>query len=337
MRIGITYNLKSDLAFSTGVDPDGEVAGELDSPETIEALQKALTSETDSVFLLGGDLRVIDKIRENRIDFVFNIAEGFSGRSRESHIPALLEMLGIPYSGSDPVGLGLALDKSLAKRIAISLGIPTPEFWILGTEEDVSKVPDRFPLFVKPLWQGSSIGIRRSSRVQDRSLLERETGRVFRLRPEEPVLVEKYLAGQEVTVGILGNRDPEILGLMEVAFRDPAEKDFCYSLEVKRDWKALVDYHVPPRLDPAVRKGIEESAVRLFQTIGLRDFSRMDFRVTDDGSFYFLEANPLPGLHPESGDWVILARKKGWSYEELVLRITRFAVERYPKLSPVSK
>ncbi|MBI2167673.1 MAG: D-alanine--D-alanine ligase [Candidatus Omnitrophica bacterium] len=337
MRIGITYNLKSDLATRVSADSTGEEAEEFDLPETIEALQKALAFEADSVFLLGGDLGVIDRIRENQIDFVFNIAEGFSGRSRESHLPALLEMLGVPYSGSDPVGLGLTLDKSLAKRMAISLGIPTPEFWVLETKEDVSKIPDRFPLFVKPLWQGSSIGIRRSSRVQDRPSLEREAGRLFGSHPGESVLAEEYIPGREVTVGILGNKDPEILGLMEITFRDPSEKDFCYSLEVKRDWKALVDYHVPPRLDFTLRKRIEESAIRLFQAMGLRDFARMDFRVTAGGAFYFLEANPLPGLHPGSGDLVILARKKGWSYEELVLRITRFAVERYPELSSISK
>lgn len=241
-------------------------------------------------------------------------------------------MMGIPYSGSDPVGLGVTLDKSLAKRIAISLGIPTPKYRILNRYGELRSVIFKFPLFVKPLWEGSSKGIRRSSRVEDRGALEKELTRLFENDPEAPVLVEEYIPGREFTVGVLGNDPPEIVGVMEIAFRDPTQKDFCYSLEVKRNWKEEVDYYFPAALDKGTREEIEEAALSLFKAFGLRDVARFDFRLNPEGEFYFLEANPLPGLSPESGDLVILARKKGWSYRELILRIMSTAMSRYPQI-----
>ena len=333
MRVGMTYNLKSDLP-PRGIDrlPE-DAAEEFDLPETVEALRGALEGEAHAVFLLGGDLGVREKAERFGVEFVFNIAEGFHGRNREAQIPALLEMMGIPYSGSDPLGLAITLDKSLAKRVAISLKIPTPEFWVLAAPQDSQKVPDRFPLFVKPLWEGSSKGIRRSSCVRDRDALEKELHRLFENYPEAPALVEAYIPGREFTVGILGNSPPEIVGVMEIAFRDPNQKDFCYSLEVKRNWKKEVDYHFPALLDPVTEGAIGEAALELFKSLGLRDIARFDFRVNGEGKFYFLEANPLPGLSPESGDFVLLAQKKGWSYQEFILKIMHAAVSRYPSLN----
>lgn len=337
MRIGITYNLKSDIPPSALASLPEDAVEEFDLPETIEAIRDALASDGHDVFLLGGDLEIISKIKRSQIDFVFNIAEGFHGRNREAHIPALLELLGIPYSGSDPLGLAMTLDKSLAKRIAISHSIQTPEFWVLDDETDLRKAPERFPLFVKPLWEGSSKGIRLSSKVEGPSQLEQEVRRLFDQYPEEPVLVEEYIAGRELTVGVLGNRPPEILGVMEISFRDPSKKDFCYSLEVKRNWKEEVQYKVPPEIDSKSEKEIQEAALCLFSALRLRDVARFDFRMNSKGTIYFLEVNPLPGLSPESGDLVILAKKKGFSYHTLILRILKAALDRYPELTALSK
>lgn len=331
MRLGITYNLKTDLQPSPHIPLVEDAAEELDLPETLEALRAVFAEEGNEVFLLGGDLSIIQKIRVLGIEFVFNIAEGFNGRSREAHIPAVLELLGIPYFGSDPLGLALTLDKALTKHIALSLGLSTPEFWQVEEEAGLGKVPHRFPLFVKPLWEGSSKGIRRSSCVENGSELKKETRRLLENYPEVPILVEEYIPGREVTVGILGNRPPEVLGAMEIAFREPEKKDFCYSLEVKRDWRNLAEYHVPTRLGPDLEKSVGEAALLLFRALRLRDAARVDFRVNPSGEIFFLEANPLPGLHPESGDLVILAKKKGWSYRELVLKMMHAAVERYAR------
>lgn len=331
--MGITFNLKSDFHFSSKEIFPEDAAEEFDLPETIEALCGVLSSGGHEVFLLGGDLAVAEKIKYYRIDFVFNIAEGFQGRNREAHIPALLELMGVPYSGSDPLGLALTLDKSLAKRVALSLGIPTPQFWILRERKESQQIPDQFPLFVKPLWEGSSKGIRLSSRVQDRAALEKEVDRISENYPDLPILVEEYIPGQEVTVGIVGTDPLKVLGVMEIAFQDPHRGDFCYSLEVKRNWRKEVEYWVPARLDPSTEGRIREASLRLFRTFGLRDVARFDFRINPQREFFFLEANPLPGLNPESGDLVILARKNGLSYRELILKITHSAVSRYPRLS----
>lgn len=334
MRIGVTCNLKDDLEhLSPSVLPE-DAAEEWDHSETIQAIQKALQSAGHEVHLLGGDLEVIEKIKRLKIDFVFNLAEGLEGRNRESYIPAILELLGIPYSGSDPLALAATLDKSFAKRIALSAGISTPDFWMAERKEDLASIPkNRYPLFVKPLWEGSSKGIHLSSRVEDSASLEREWSRIFEHYSHQPVLIESYISGQEVTVGIVGNESPEIIGMMEIRFRDPQKKDFCYSLEVKRNWREEVEYLVPPQIEKKVANEIQTAALKLFKVLRLRDVVRFDFRVDLKGKAYFLEANPLAGLSPESGDLVILASKKGIAYRELILRILEAALNRYPNLT----
>lgn len=327
MRIGITHNLKNNSPSPNNFLEDHDE--EFDSPETIEAIRQVLSRAGHEVSLLGGDLEIMEKIKKMGIEFVFNIAEGFGGRSREAHIPALLEMMKIPYSGSDPLALAVTLDKAVTKRIATSLSVPTPDFWTLESAEDVQKIPERFPFFVKPVWQGSSKGIRDSSRVSHRTELKNEINRLFTNDPEDQVMIEKYIPGREFTVGVLGNKAPEVIGMMEISFRNKAKKDFCYSLEVKRNWKEEVEYTSEPALDPSTQQGIYDSSLRIFKALGLRDVARFDFRVNHSGQFYFLEVNPLPGLSPISGDLVILAEKKGWSYDQLILKITQFAFNRY--------
>ena len=180
MRIGITCNLKSELPVSrTGVLPE-DAAEEFDRPETIEAIENVLKNEGHEVYILGGDIHVVEQIKRLGIEFVFNLAEGYEGPSREAHIPALLELMKIPYSGSDPLALSITLDKSLTKCIAVSLSIPTPDFWVIHAEEEIKNIPPRFPFFVKPLWEGSSKGIRRSSRVATGEELAKEVNRIFR-------------------------------------------------------------------------------------------------------------------------------------------------------------
>ena len=333
MRTGITFNLRSDIETNSRAALAEDAAEEFDLPETIASIVEVLKSDGHEVYELGGDLGVMEKIQEWRIEFVFNIAEGFRGRNREAHIPALLELLGVPYSGSDPLALALTLDKPLAKRIALSLGIATPPFWVLEDPSDLGEVPERYPLFVKPAWEGSSMGIRLSSRIKNREELLKETDRLFENYPGEPVLVEEDILGREVTVGLVGNRPPEILGMMEIAFRGQPERDFCYSLEVKRNWREWVDYRYPADLGRETGEEIRAASLRLYETLRLRDVARLDFRVNREGRPYFLEANPLPGLSPESGDLVLMAGKKGWSYRDLILKITRSALSRYPELT----
>lgn len=332
MKIGIAYNLKEKP--SAHLAPD--FYEEFDAPETIDAIARALTSGGHEVVRLGWGIEVIDRIRSSGVEFVFNLAEGLRGRNRESLLPALFELLEIPYTGSDPLTLALTLEKVQAKRIVQSAGIKTPEYAVMASREEVAPLPP-FPLFVKPLHEGSSKGIRLGSRVADREALREQIAWLDRSYGRMPVLVERYVAGREFTVGVLGNERPYLLGMMEIRFRDKARGDLVYSFEVKHDWENLCEYVVPPEMGRDLEGRLRDSAMRAYSVLGCRDVARLDFRVDAAGEVYFLEANPLPGLNPVSGDLVILARRVGWSYEKLILTILRHAEERCRGLKEAGK
>ncbi|MDO8491885.1 MAG: D-alanine--D-alanine ligase [Dehalococcoidia bacterium] len=331
MKIGLCYDLKEAVPVSQG-HPD-DALEEYDSPETVDALAAVFQAAGHSVVKLGGGREFLAKVLQERVDFAFNIAEGLGGcRSREAQVPAVLEMLDIPYSGSDPQCLAVCLDKPLAKKLVAMAGVHTPRCRVVSDARELNGlVADGLPLpaFVKPAYEGSSKGIRSGSRVDsiERAVaVAEELLKLYR----QPVMIEEFIAGDEVTVGMVGNRPPKIVGIMRVV---PKRKDpyFVYSLEVKRDWERRVDYEVPARLEAGAIRQIESSSLAAFEVLGCRDFSRMDFRISRDGTPYFLEVNPLPGLNPRSGDLPIMAGKMGWSYQRLVSAILNAALERYPQ------
>jgi D-alanine-D-alanine ligase len=205
MRIGIAFDLKGDFSID-GRRPDDWLE-EYDSEGTIQALQDAIAALGHEAICLGGGRTFLERISKNPVDLVFNLAEGSRGRSREAHIPALLEMLEIPYTHSDPLTLAVTLDKEMAKRIVLSEGIPTPAFKLIRNQRDAENIGLPFPLFVKPAYEGSSKGIRSHSRVEGEEELEREIQRLLK-EYGTPVLVETFLPGREFTVGVLGNGSP---------------------------------------------------------------------------------------------------------------------------------
>ena len=326
LRVGITYNLRKD--FSASEQEPIDALEEFDSEETIDAIGGVLEEEGCEVIKLGGDIRLLDRLRQSPPDIVFNIAEGLRGRNREAHIPALLEFLGIPYTGSDPLTLSLTLDKAMAKRIVASECIPTPSFKKVERGDDLKGLHLRYPLFVKLCYEGSSKGIRLDSRVLDPSLLEEKVNWLLG-NYGPPLLVEEFVRGPEFTVGILGNEDPYVLGVMQIEIKGVPPEEAVYSLEVKRDWEERVRYHCPPPIGPGLLNKIEEVALRSYRVLGCRDVSRVDIRVGEDGIPYFLEVNPLPGLSPVYGDLPIMAKRMGWEYAELVRAIFRHALKRY--------
>ncbi len=326
LRVGITYNLKKD--FSPSADRPIDAFEEFDAEETIDAIRHVLEGDGHEVTKLGGDTGLIDRLRKTPVDMVFNIAEGHGGRNREAHIPALLEFLGIPYTGSDPLTLSLTLDKSAAKRILVSEGIPTPGFKKVERLEDLEGLPLRYPLFVKLCYEGSSKGVRLDSKVSDLPSLEKKTGWLLETY-RSPVLVEEFIQGPEFTVGILGNKAPSVLGVMQIEIKGVSPSEAIYSLEVKREWEEKVQYLCPPPIDASLLKRIEEVALRSYKVLECRDVSRVDIRVGEDGEAYFLEVNPLPGLSPLYGDLPIMANRMNWSYAQLVRTIFHHALERY--------
>ncbi len=329
------------LALALPRDDDDE---EFDSPETIGALAGALRELGHEVELLGYGEPLLRRLLDSpRPELVWNTAEGNgAGRAREARVPAVLEMLDIPYTGSDPLTLAATLDKDCAKRLVAMAGVATPGWLLLTGPGDWDAAQDelgalRFPVFVKPAFEGSSKGIVSASVIDDREQLRLALDELWDAY-QQPVLVEEFIDGDELTVGIVGNQPPEVVGIMRVLPRESSDKPFIYSLEVKRDFRRRARYECPAQLSIKDTAAVRHAALAAWQALGCRDVARIDFRLRQ-GVPYFLESNPLPGLSPESGDLVILANRSGIGYGELVGRILDAALARHnllaePSLAP---
>jgi D-alanine-D-alanine ligase len=331
MKIGLAYDLK-DSVVSTSSSPE-DALEEYDSPETVQAITAVIESQGHSVVKLGGGKEFVANILQNDVDFVFNICEGLGNyKSREAQVPSVLELLGVPYSGSDPQCLAICLDKPLTKTLVAIAGVRTPK-WRLFTDyeqlQDITDDDSPLPAFVKPAYEGSSKGIRLSSRAETAAQITEVATRLLE-HYQQPVMIEEFIAGDEVTVGMLGNSPPTILGIMRVL---PKQNNahFIYSLEVKREWEQLVDYECPARLEKGVREEITDSSLKVFKILGCRDFARLDFKLDAKGVPYFIEINPLAGLNPKSSDMPIMAYKLGWTYQALISAILNAALQRYPQ------
>ncbi len=330
MRIGLSYDLKETIALQQASCDDA--CEEYDSSETVELIATSLEAEGHTLTMLGGGRNFLSKINHNKVDFVFNIAEGRGTyRSREAQVPSILEMLNIPYSGSDPQCLAICLDKPLAKKLVASEGVSTPTWRVINDRQELGQIDFcrfPFPAIIKPAYEGSSKGIRLTSLVEDarqayeviESLLDKY---------HQPAMIEKVILGDEVTVGIIGNSPPKVLGVMRIL---PKQRNdyFLYTLEVKRNYLELVDYECPACLEEKVLQRIQTSSLKAFEALGCRDFARVDFRVSAGGVPYFLEINPLPGLGVHS-DLVIMATKTGWNHRQLISAVLNAGLERYPQ------
>ncbi|MBI2869403.1 MAG: ATP-grasp domain-containing protein [Chloroflexi bacterium] len=329
MRIGLAYDLKEAVAREHG-GPEDALA-EYDCAETLGYLREAIEADGHTVVTLGGGRQMLENILARPVDFVFNIAEGRgTWRSREAQVPGLLEMLDIPYSGSDPLTLAACLDKALTKQIVSLAGVATPAWTQVSTtgqleRTDWASLP--FPAIVKPVWEGSSKGIKLTS-LADNPEQAAALARDILTEYRQPAIIEQFIAGDELTVGVVGNAPPEVIGVMRILPRQPSER-FVYSIEVKRDWRALVEYECPARLPQAILDRVAGSSLAAFRALGCRDFARIDFRLGAGGRPYFLEINPLPGLGDYS-DLVIMAVKAGWSHRALIQAVLRAALGRYP-------
>jgi D-alanine-D-alanine ligase len=342
LRIGIAFDLAPAERPASGPDDRYE---EFDKPETIEAIAAVLRAEGHEVAFLGDGPELISAVLADRPDFVWNLAEGQGvGRCRESRVPAFLEMLGISYLGSDPLTLAAALDKDVARRlVGDDVGVPAgccfpadaDPLVVASTLARVLKRDSAVgPFILKPAYEGSSKGIR-SDCLAETPVEAAERFECLARDYEQPVLVEEFIAGHEVTVGIIGNGpSAEVIGTMRVRPKVPDDR-FVYSIDVKRNWERLVDYEVPADLSSSARLRIEKAALAAFHALGCRDLARIDFRVRDDVP-YFIEINPLPGLAPRTSDLVILADRKGFNHAELIRRILHVSLVRVGLAQPLS-
>ena len=319
VRIGFTYNMRRENS--------GDYEAEWDLPETITAISSALTKQGHIVIPLEATPDLPRVLSESNVDFVFNIAEGVEGRNREAQVPALCELLNIPYAGSDAATLAIALDKALSKKVLTQHNILTPAFQVMESGREKLSPDLQFPLIVKPNTEGSSKGID-SANVVDNEEELRTTVRIIIEQYRQPVLVEEYISGREFTVALLGYKRPRVLPPMEIKFIDESNKRPVYDYAIKQDWKRHIYYQCPAILSPAELKAVEKIARATFMALDCRDVARVDLRITEDGSIHVLEINPLPGLTPNYSDLVLIAQSTGMDYNSLIAEIIDIGLRR---------
>ena len=323
LRIALCYDLKSDY-LAAGFAPADVM--EFDEEETVAFLEGGLRQLGHHPERVGRGIELARRLAAGeRWDLVFNVAEGVRGRSREAQVPALCEMFDQPYTFSDPLTCAVTLDKSLAKRVVRDHGLPTAPFVLVERPEDAALVDLPLPLFAKPVAEGSSKGVTRLSRIETREELMAACAELIETF-RQPVLVESFLPGREVTVGIVGNDgDAHVLGVLEVSFR--AGADTAYTALNKREYETWVDYQMLDG-EPLAQRA-RELALASFHALGCRDLARVDLRCDAAGEPCFLEVNPLPGLHPTYSDLPILANRSGIPYAELLGQVIEATARRW--------
>lgn len=349
MKVAIVCNVKPQelLEFEEQEEPpsidvfEAEPFAEWDSAKTIKAVFSALKKEYDvEIILAQGDYH--RKLIEKKFDFVFNMAEGLNGLFRESIVPALLEEYNIPYTGSDPLTLGICLDKGRTKEILSYYKIPTPEFLILSSKEEIKGAKINFlPAIVKPIREGSSIGIYNENVCNDEKTLKIKAQELFD-KLKQPVLIEKFLNGREFTVAVLGNYpDLEILPIVEINFSSlPKGANPIYSYEAKWVWdkpeNPLPMFEAPAKIDKKLEEKIKEVVIKSIKIFRVKDWCRVDLRLDEKGVPNILELNPLPGIIPgdnENSCFPKAAKAADLSYDDLILKVMKIARKRYEKSS----
>lgn len=312
LNIGITYDLRRDYLAAGYTE---EETAEFDRADTIEALEEALAAHGYTVRRIGNIKVLVEQLATGeRWDMVFNIAEGLHGFSREAQIPALLEAYRIPCTFSDSLVLALTLHKGITQTVVRSWGIPTPDFFVLQTLADLPKVHIPFPLFAKPVAEGTGKGVSDASKITSAATLEKACRHLLD-RFHQPVLVEAYLPGREFTVGIVGTGDQaRVLGTVEILLKEQAERH-AYSYVNKERYAELVEYRL---VDDAAAFKAGKVALAAWRALGCRDAGRIDLRADAAGEPHFLEVNPLAGLHPQHSDLPIICTLKGISYHQLI-------------------
>lgn len=346
MLIGLTYDLRRDY-LAEGYSE--EETAEFDRPDTIDAIEGALRELGHETDRIGHARSLVQRLAKgDRWDLVFNIAEGLRGFGREAQVPALLDVYGIPYTFSDPLVLALSLHKGMALHVVRDLGLPTAEFAVVADEGDLAaimegshaegaegaeelekrgpwaEIRNRFPLFVKPVAEGTGKGITNASKVESPEELARACRGVW-AKFHQPALVEEFLPGRELTVGIIGTgREAEAIGALEIVLLDHAETN-AYSYQNKEYCEELVKYVLA---EDELAREAQAIALAAWRGLGCRDAGRVDLRAGADGRLRFLEVNPLAGLHPQHSDLPILCTMRRIPYVQLISRIVSSAVSR---------
>lgn len=297
---------------------------------TMQHIKEALV-DTYEVIDLIMDENLIENLENEKVDLVFNLCNGVRGEASLSQLPSLLEFEDIDYTASAPLGHGLAYNKIYSGKIFKASGIPTPGFIQVESIEELENIELEFPLLVKPKDEGSSRGIQDDSLTFDReSLIEKVKHGLETYNP--PMMIMEYIEGTEFTVGVLGNgEDTRILPILEIDFSKlPEGLNKIYSFEAKFEYDDYITYHIPARVDEETYKKISDTAIKAFNSLGLRDYARVDIRLKNDVP-YIIEINSLPGLDRENSDIIKMAAAEGMEYNELIKNIVNITKERISK------
>ncbi len=326
--VGLTYDLREEQVTTEDSPPD--FYGEFDSEENINHLDNGISSLGYDVCRIGNITKLVKFLAEDRrVDLVFNMAEGLWGRSREGQVPAVLEAFKIPYTGSDALAASLCLDKGYAKRLWQQEGLPTSRFYVINTIEDCDgaiKAMESFPLFVKPLQDGSSKGVDSASIIETEQQLRERVAWLIRLY-RQPVLVETYLPGREFTVGILGGDSfARVLGAAEVNAISAGKVSGFHD---KEQWESLSKSYYAPIDSPELSAELGDLALRAYRSLGCQDIGRVDIRCDHAGKPQLLEINPVPAMHPTHSAITTIGRFVGVSYEALLAEMIDHARRRW--------
>ena len=322
MKVGLTYDLRDEY-LAQGLTE--EETAEFDRRDTVDSIDWTLQDLGYNTDRIGNIKSLTSRLADgDRWDMVFNIAEGLRGFGREAQVPALLEAYDIPYTFSDPLVLSLTLHKAMAKHVMRDIGVPTADFVLIEREADIETIDLAFPLFAKPVGEGTGKGINAASKIKTRSELVSVCRNLLKTY-KQPVLVETFLPGREFTVGIVGTaEESRAIGTMEVILNPDAERD-VYSYVNKERCEALVTYHLASDL---AAKQAEAASLAAWKGLGCRDAGRIDLRLDANGMPKVMELNPLAGLHPQHSDLCIIADKVGMTYRSLIEAIMESALKR---------
>ncbi|MCK8060039.1 MULTISPECIES: ATP-grasp domain-containing protein [unclassified Fusibacter] len=323
MRVAIVYNKKN----TNVINPFGMQNKEIYNPKTVKRVADALEAGGHNVEIIDGNMNVIENIRAflppvtegEKFGLVFNMAYGIQGESRYTHIPAMLEMLGIPYVGSTPSGHAVALDKIITKIILQKNDIPTPNFWFFSSaDEDMSGV--EYPVIVKPKMESVSFGLRV---VHNEADLKEAVAYIIS-EFHQQALVEAFIRGREFAVGLIGNDPVEVFPVLEIDLEGDPD-----AIQTADDKKSAPRAKIcPAQITPELEERMKDLSIKVFKSLGLRDFSRVDIRLDEKGDIYILEINSMASLG-STGSYVTAALAYGLDFNSLVNRMLDVATIRY--------
>jgi len=329
-RVGLTYDLR-DAYLEMGYS-DVETA-EFDRPDTIDSIEAALQQLGFTVDRIGHVKQLAARlVSGDRWDLVFNICEGLHGIGREAQVPALLDAYQVPYVFSDALVCALTLHKGMTKDVVRAAGVATPDYAMVLNRRDIGRVKLPFPVFAKPVAEGTGKGINANSKICNTRELKKVCGQLLK-EHNQAVIVERFLPGREFTVGILGTgQRARALATMEIELLEGADSE-VYSYRNKEECEELVRYKLLPA--GQLRRDIETLCLKAWQALGCRDAGRMDVRLDEMGNVHFLEVNPLAGIHPQHSDLPIMATMAGMEYLTLIETIMNSALLRCKRVPRV--